>query len=348
VANHPILVLLERAGLVESLHRGAIAVATPDRLLFSAGDVTSPVFPRSALKPFQALPLLEQRLDRQLGLSAREVALTAASHSGDDAHVEAAAELLRKGSIAADALLCGTHAPWDEAAAQRLLREGRAPTVLHHNCSGKHAGMLIQARAMDAPLERYVDPAHPVQQRIRRRLAEIAGVPLDRIAVAVDGCSAPAFALPLESLARAFARLADPSGLPEATAEGCRRLFDAATAEPRFLSGRRRFDLAVMKAGQGRVLSKIGAEGVVALAARPPRPGAPGVGVAVKVDDGSARGYYLPALALLRWLGFDPPADREELSSAAQEVVLNHRGLEVGRARAGEALEALPPPPWSP
>jgi L-asparaginase II len=343
----PVLIVVERAGRAESLHRGSVAVATEDRLVFSAGDVTAPFFPRSALKPFQALPLLEDGLDLKLGLSAREIALTAASHGGDESHVEAAAALLAKGSIPAEALLCGVHAPWDEAAARRLARAGREPTALHHNCSGKHAGMLIQALAVGAPLQGYVDAQHPVQQRILRRLAGMAGLRPEEIAAGVDGCSAPAFALPLHPFARALARFADPTRLQEPLAGACRRLFDAAAAEPHFLSGRRRFDHAVMKAGGRRVLSKGGAEGVLALAIRPPQPGLPALGIAIKVDDGAARGYYLPALALLSWLGFDPPAAAEELHPAAQRVQRNHRGLEVGAIELGEALSELPRPPWS-
>jgi len=341
-----VLVVLKRAGRAESLHRGAIAVAAADRLLFSAGDVETPIFPRSALKPFQALPLLEDELDRKLGLDAKEIALTAASHGGDERHVEAAASLLAKGGIPSSALRCGTHAPMDEAAARRLARDGREPTVLHHNCSGKHAGMLIQAKHAAAPLQGYVEPGHPVQQRIRRRIAEFAGVAPDSLGSAVDGCSAPAFALSLSNLARALARFADPVGLAPPIAAACRRLFDAATAEPHFLSGRRRFDLAVMKAGGRRVLCKIGAEGVVALALRPPRTELPALGIAIKVDDGNARGYYLPALAILRWLGVEPPAAPDEISSAVDAVQRNHRGVEVGVAELGDALAALPPSPW--
>jgi L-asparaginase II len=343
---NPLLALVRRADRTESLHRGALAVATSERVLFAAGDVAAPIFPRSALKPFQALPLLEDGLDAKLALAPREIALTCASHSGDDSHVEAAAALLRKGELAPEMLRCGVHAPLDEACARRLVKEGREPTALHHNCSGKHAGMLIQARAAGAELEGYVDPSHPVQQRIRRRLAGFADVSPDSMGSAVDGCSAPAFAVPLAALAKAYARFADPTGLEAPVADASRRLFDAATAEPHFVSGRKRFDLAVMKAGARRVFCKGGAEGVVALALRPPSSGRPALGIALKVDDGNARGYYVAALALLRWLGFDPPADPAELSSAVDPVQRNYRGIEVGRIEPGDALAGLPKAPW--
>jgi L-asparaginase II len=344
---NPILTTLTRGGRPESWHRGSIAVATRDGALFSAGDVATPVYPRSALKPFQALPLVEAGLDQKLGLTAAELTLTAASHSGDERHVEACRGLLTKGSIEESALLCGSHAPLDEKAARLLVREGRRWTVLHHNCSGKHTGMLIQARASGAPLENYVDPDHPVQRRIRARIAEFAGMEPEDLCVGIDGCSAPAFALPLERLARALARFAEPAGLEELRAGACRRLFDAITTEPHFLSGRRRFDFAVMSATHRRVLCKGGAEGVVALALRPPRPELPALGIAIKVEDGNARGYYRPALELLRWLGFDPPADEKELSASTEAVVHNYRGLETGRLVVGDVLATLPRSPWS-
>ena len=352
--SNPILARLLRADRVESFHRGAVAIAAADRLVFAAGDVATAFFPRSALKPFQAMPLLEDELDLKLRLTPREVALTAASHSGDESHVETAAALLAKGGLEPGALLCGSHSPMDEAAARRLARDGKEPTVLHHNCSGKHAGMLLLAHADGAagataagPATEYVHPDHPVQQRIKRRIAEFAGMESGEIGVAVDGCSAPAFALPLAALARALARFADPAGMAPAVGKAAGRLFDAAAAEPHFLSGRKRFDLAVMKAGRRRVFCKGGAEGVLALSLRPPRAGLPSLGIAMKVDDGGARGYYLPSLALLRWLGFDPPASAADLPSAAAAEQKNHRGLEVGRVEVGDALASLPKSPWS-
>jgi len=344
---NPLLTIVTRARLHESFHFGRIAITTANARLFTAGNADAPIYPRSALKPFQAMPLLEDGLDRTLGLDEREITITCASHGGDERHVEAVESLLKKGGVEASSLQCGKHSPMDESAARRLAAAGREPTVLNHNCSGKHAAMLIQARHAQAPLENYVDPDHPIQRRIRARLAEFAGVTAESIGVAIDGCSAPAFAVSLTGLARAMARFADPSEFPETVASAARRLFDATTAEPHYLSGRRRFDHAVMKAGARRVFCKGGAEGVVALAVRPPRAGLPALGIAIKVDDGNARGYYLPALELLRWLGFDPPADAEESGASIDPIQRNHRGLEVGRIEIGAALRDLPASPWS-
>lgn len=345
----PPLTCLSRAGRVESVHRGAVAVATGDRTLFTLGPVEAPelVFPRSALKPFQALPLLEEGLDLRFGLDAREIALTTASHGGDEQHVEVARSLLRKSGLPQSALLCGSHAPMDAAAARRLVRAGAPFDELHHNCSGKHLGMLMVARHLGAPLATYIDPTHPLQVRIRDRLAQFAGLTPADLAVGIDGCSAPAFALPLLPLARAMARFADPTGLPEVTARAARRLFDAATAQPHFVSGARRIELAIARAHGVRTFAKIGAEGVLALAIRPPRPDLPAVGIAIKVEDGAERGYFQPALALLRWLGFDPPADPAELPKDAHSIVKNYRGLEVGKIEAAEEFARLPRSPWS-
>jgi len=350
VHAQPPLTLLTRGGVPESLHRGAIAVATAERTLLAIGAVDGPAgttFPRSALKPFQALPLLEDGLHEKLALDDREIALTTASHGGDEQHVEVAASLMRKGDVPESALLCGVHPPLDESAARRLVRAGQSASVLHHNCSGKHAGMVIQARHLGAPIESYVDPDHPIQRRIRDRIAQFSGVPSSELQVAIDGCSAPAFALPLASLARAMARFADPAGLPPTTAVAARRLFDATMAAPHFVSGRHRFDLAVTKASGGRTFCKAGAEGVVALAIRPPRAGLPAVGIAAKVEDGNERGYHQPILALLRWLGFEPPADREELSRRIDATLKNYRGLEVGKIELDPAFARLPRSPWA-
>lgn len=347
--ERPPLSLLLRAGLVESVHRGAVAVTTTERTLFSIGPVDPPelVFPRSAIKPFQALPLLEDGLDRVFGLDPREVALTTASHGGDESHVAVAQSLMAKSGLRVEQLLCGVHAPMDRAATRRMLRAGQTFTSLHHNCSGKHLSMLMQARHLGASLPDYTDPDHPVQTRIRDRIALFAGIAVDGIKIGIDGCSAPAFALPLAALARAMARFADPTGLPEPTASAATRLFDIAVAEPHFVSGSRRIDLAVARTGHGRAFCKIGAEGVLALALRPPRPGLPAIGIAIKVEDGNERGYFQPALHLLRWLGFDPPADAAELPNEAAETLLNYRGLEVGKIAIADPLLRLPASPWS-
>jgi L-asparaginase II len=349
VTPSAVLTLLRRGDLVESVHRGAVAVATSDRLLFALGPVGADgaIFPRSALKPFQALPLLEEGLDAKLSLDAREIALATASHGGDERHVEAARSLLAKGGLDRTQLQCGAHAPMDPAAARRLTRAGVPFDELHHNCSGKHASMLLVSRHLGLPLADYLDPAHPLQQRIRERVALFAGLAPQKIGVAIDGCSAPAFSLPLDALARAMARFADPAGLPETIAGAARRLFASAIAAPHFLSGSRRIELAVMKAASGRTFAKIGAEGVLALGLRPPRPRRPPVGVALKVEDGAERGYFRPALELLRWLGFDPPADTAELPRAAEATLRNYRGLEVGKIEASAEFARLPQSPWT-
>jgi len=349
VSEPAILTLLRRGDLVESVHRGAVAVVTADQPLFTLGPTTAPhaIYPRSALKPFQALPLLEERLDTQLALDSREIALTTASHGGDEQHVEAARSLLAKGALARSLLRCGSHPPMDAAAARRLTRAGQPFDELHHNCSGKHASMLLVAQHLGLPLADYIDPGHPLQRRIRATLAVFAGLAPEALGVAIDGCSAPAFSLPLAALARAMARFADPTGLPATTADAARRLFAAAVAAPHFVSGSRRIELAVMTAAHGRTFAKIGAEGVLALAIRPPRPGLPAVGIAIKVEDGAERGYFQPALALLRWLGFDPPADPAELPRDAHATLRNHRGLEVGKIEAAAEFARLPPSPWA-
>jgi L-asparaginase II len=224
---NPLLTIVTRARRHESFHFGRIAITTANARLFTAGNADAPIYPRSALSR-SGDALLEDSLDRTLGLDAREITITCASHGGDERHVEAVESLLKKGGVEASSLQCGKHSPMDESAARRLAAAGLEPTVLNHNCSGKHVGMLIQARHAQAPLENYVDADHPIQRRIRARLAEFAGVAAESIGVAIDGCSAGVRAA---DRARAFHGIRGRASSGDSR-KAARHLFDATTAEP--------------------------------------------------------------------------------------------------------------------
>ena len=259
----PILVEVTRGGATESAHRGSIAVVDADgRSVFSLGEADRAVFPRSAVKALQALPLIETGAADRYGLTQAELALACSSHSGEPRHVEAAASMLAKAGRDATCLECGTHWPSNEQAARALAAAGKEPTALNNNCSGKHSGFICVACATGDDPRGYVRPDHPVQRRIKGVLEEMMGVSLPDAARGVDGCSIPTYASPLSGLARAFARLGTGRGLSPDRAAAAKRLREAVAAEPFMVAGSRRFDTNVMRALGDKVFTKTGAEGV--------------------------------------------------------------------------------------
>ena len=339
------LVEYTRGGIVESIHAGAIAVVDAQgRLVAAYGDPAQVVFLRSSAKPFQTLPLIESGAAEAFALPPREIAFTCASHLGMDMHAEAAASIQARIGASERDLLCGTHEVPDPETARRLILAGQAPTPNRHNCSGKHSGMLVQARHRDLPLADYINPRHPVQQTILATFAEMVGLSPEQVVVGVDGCSAPNFAVPLHSAALAFARLADPSGLPPRRANALRTIFSAMTTYPEMVRGPGGFDTEVMRRRPGLLVTKGGAEGYQGMGLVPGalRPGSPALGVALKIADGSARAVPLVALEVLRQLGLLADADFAALAEfdfAPRETLHNWRGLVVGEARPAFSLD---------
>jgi len=258
---NPIVVEVTRGALVESTHRGAGAVVDAQgRVAFAFGDVGSAVFPRSAVKAFQALPLVESGAADKLGLTDAEIALACASHGGEAEHVAGVETMLAKAGLDARALACGVHWPLNGKAARALARAGDSPTALHNNCSGKHAGFLCLCRASGWSVEGYVAADHPAQLAARAAIAELAGAPLGADVCAVDGCSIPTYALSLEKLALAFARFGAGEGLAPARAAATRRIRAAVAAHPVMIAGEGRFDTEAMTLFGERLFVKAGAE----------------------------------------------------------------------------------------
>ncbi|MEX0787546.1 MAG: asparaginase, partial [Anaerolineales bacterium] len=280
-----------RGGRVESIHYGALAIADArGQLVAWAGDPHVDPFTRSSAKPFQALPLIESGAADAFGLTDRQLAVICGSHTGTPEHLEVVESIQRAAGIAEADLQCGVHPPFDGAEALRLRSAGEPPRVNHNNCSGKHSGMLALAIHLGAPRSSYVEREHPVQKKILAALSRLSGVPGESIGLGVDGCSAPNFALPLQAAATAFARLADPAGLPAAAGDPCRRVFQAMAGDPRMVSGPGAFDTRLIELGAGRWIAKGGAEGYYGMALQPRavRPGSPALGVALKIADGDA------------------------------------------------------------
>jgi L-asparaginase II len=332
-AAHAPLAAVTRGGIVESVHYGSVAVVDLDgRLLQAAGNPEAVIFTRSALKPLQALPFVAAGGLERFGYTQPETALLCASHSGEPRHVEAAAAMLAKaGNTAAD-LQCGSHAPkYFEARGEPPPPPPYSP--LAHNCSGKHSGMLAHCAACGYGRHDYLAHAHPLQQEIRVAVSHLTGVPQDALVAGIDGCSAPNYAIPLARLAYAFARLASPDD-DAVYGRAPRRLADAMLACPEMVSGERRSDLALTRAGGGDLVCKIGAEGVQAIGVR-----SRGLGIAIKVADGNARGLLPAAVAVLRQLGVLDARAQDALAPWAAPALRNVRGLCVGEVRALVVLD---------
>ena len=237
MSDDPILVEVTRGGAVESFHRGAAAVINGDGdVLFSCGDIERPIFPRSAIKPIQALPLVENGAADRLSLSDEELALCCASHGGEPRHVALAAAMLAKVELNVDALACGAHWPAHEPSARALARAGEEPTALHNNCSGKHAGFLCLACDEGEPAAGYERAEHSVQIHVREALEAVLRVSLDEAPAGIDGCAIPAYAVPLRALAAGYARLVSGQGVGKKRATAGRRLLDAAITLQRGVS----------------------------------------------------------------------------------------------------------------
>ncbi len=332
--TNPILVEVTRGPLVESRHRGAVAVADAEgRNVLAVGDVGAPIFPRSAIKALQAIPP-----DRERGAAERydfgdeELALACASHSGEPAHVAGVERMLAKAGLKPSALRCGAHWPIAQSAAYALARTGTA-SALHNNCSGKHAGFLCLACAMGVERDEYFRPEHPVQRQVRAVLEDFTGAVLGQEVCAIDGCSVPTWAMPLQNLAHGFAKFGTGYGLSPARAAAAARLRQACATKPWFVAGTGRFCTEIMQLFGERVFVKTGAEGVYC-GALPQQ----GIGIAVKCDDGASRAAQaIMAAVIARLLPLDG-AERAALAAFMQPVLRNWNGFEVGAIRVTEAL----------
>jgi L-asparaginase II len=326
---NPILIEVTRGEMVESRHRVAAAILDADgKVVESWGDIDRPIYGRSAVKPLQALPLIETGAADAYGLGEAEIALACASHNGQPHHTERVkAWLMRIGCSVAD-LECGPHLPIHEPTMLKLVANGGEVTALYNNCSGKHAGFLTTARHRGEPVQGYIRFEHPVQQRVTKAMSEMTGLDLARGPRGIDGCGIPVLGVPLRQMAHALARMANPSKLPAERAAACRRITAAMMAWPMLVGGSGRFGSGLMASLKGRFALKGGAEGVYA-GILPTL----GLGVALKADDGAGRAADAAMAQLLRRLELVSPAEAKALRDVMAPPILNRAHLEVGRIR---------------
>lgn len=326
MSANPILAQFVRGNWVENRHRGAFCLSdAKGNVLLSLGDIELPIFPRSAIKAMQALPMFETDAVGKFALTDEALSLACASHHGESDHVRVAAEMLAAAGLSADDLECGAHPPSNSAARKALEASDARPSALHNNCSGKHAGMLSVARALGIDTKGYVGRDHEVQKRVRRAVEAVLGEDLTEDRCGTDGCSIPTWAAPLRSFAQGFARMATGEGLPAETAGAAQRLFDAATTHPHLIAGTDTFDTDAMAAFGGRLMVKIGADGVFCGAIRDT-----GLGFALKCDDGSLPAATVMIAAILQGIANPDEKASDVLRKYARKPMTNWRGIEVG------------------
>lgn len=328
--DNPVLAEVTRGNVVESRHRGsAIVVDADGAVVLSLGEVARPVFPRSAVKAIQALPLFESGAADRYGLSEPEIALAVASHSGEPGHVETALSMLRKAGRDAGCLECGAHWPMNEAAARSMARAGTEPTALNNNCSGKHSGFVCLACGLDEDPAGYVQAGHAVQKAVRGALEDVTGAAHTSERMGTDGCSIPSYAVPLAALALGFARLGTGHGFGPERAKAAARIRKAVAAHPFMVAGTGRFDTRAMELLRERIFIKTGAEGVYC-GAIPEL----GYGIALKCDDGAGRAAEVVMAALIARLLPMSEAETTGFAPLRETVLTNWNGIEVGTVRA--------------
>ncbi len=328
------LVEVKRGGITESRHRGHIVAVDPDgEILAHLGARETVTYLRSSAKPHQAIPLIASGAADRFGFDEREIALACASHSGEDIHTTIAASMLKKIGLTPEALKCGIHEPYGPEISRQIRERGEKPNVLQNNCSGKHAGMLALALHLGAPIETYDQPDNPVQLAIGATVSEFSDIAIEDIAVGIDGCGVPVFGITVKAMAMIYARLvAPPSSFDEKTRSACKRIIAAMTSHPELIGGMtERLDTEIMRAAPGKLISKVGAEGVYTVGVLPSERWPKGLGLALKIEDGDDhRARPTVVIESLRQLGVLNDESLESVSRYAYFPVRNRRGDVVG------------------
>ena len=314
-----------RGGITECTHFGAVAVVnTRGQIVARAGNPHHRTFTRSTLKALQALPFVQDAGPQHFGFSSAQIAMLCASHGGEDMHVQAAEDMLAKAGQTYKVLRCGCHVPSHFDATHRPVPEGLVYDERHHNCSGKHSGFIAYCVQHDLPLESYLDPQHPLQQRIRSTVAQAVRLAPEALGLGIDGCSAPNYAMPLFNLALGYARLASGAADTE-FGDSFAMLASAMTQHPAMVSGTGRNDLDFMQAGRGDWVSKVGADGVQVVGSK-----SRGEAFAIKISDGDKPSLFAASVEVLDQLGWMDDAQRQALEPWRARPLLNLRGMEVG------------------
>ncbi|MEP6925040.1 MAG: asparaginase [Pyrinomonadaceae bacterium] len=343
-----VLVEVRRGSVIESIHRGHLAIVDGDgELVCALGNPETVTFMRSAAKPFQAIPFVMSGAAERFGLTMSEIAITCGSHSGEPLHTETAAKILAKAGLSEKDLHCGAHDPFNQELARKMIAEHLSPTQLHNNCSGKHAGMLAFAKHIGANIETYELPENPIQAEILKTIESFSDLNCEQISVGVDGCAVPNFAMPLLTMAQMYAKLVfPPKDFDAELREACRRIVSAMMDYPEMIGGSltERLDTEIMRAASGLIISKIGAEGVYTAGVLPSPRYKRGLGIALKIEDGEdRRARPVATLEILKQLEIINPEKSETLRHFAHLSIKNWRGEQVGEVVPNFTLSISPP-----
>jgi L-asparaginase II len=330
-----VLVNVMRSGIVESRHRGhLVAVDAKGQVIYSLGDPKAVTFWRSAAKPLQALPLVEEGGIEFFGLTAQELAVICSSHGGETEHIQAVASILRKIGLTEDALECGPAAPMNGSAARNLLRNNKPFLPVHNPCSGKHSGMLALCILKGWPVKGYYQVGHPVQQTILKTISQTTYYKQDDIKLGIDGCGVPVYCLPILNMAMAFSSLAQP---PETTGAGrksaLQQICDAMTSYPFFVAGTNRLDTILMEVTEGRLVAKLGSESVYCVGLKNN-----GMALCLKIEDGGYRALAPAVIQALARLGWLTEEEVKQIRSKMRLTITNHRGEAIGSLEASAAF----------
>src|ERR1043166_1887410 len=337
------LVEVWRGPIVESIHRGHLVAVDPSgETIVELGAPDMVTYFRSSSKAFQVIPVVASGAADRFGFTEKEIALACGSPRGEKMHVDAAQSMLEKIGLDESALKCGTHEPFSVEVARDLIRNQQEPRALQNNCSGKHAAMLALAKHLGALTENYYELNNPVQQAVAKVVSQFCDVAIDELKIGIDGCGVPVFGLPVRAMALGYARLISPDDkFDAATRDACRRIINAMIKFPEMIGGSKdRLDTELIKAGKGRLISKIGAEGVYTVGVLPNREWPKGLGLALKIDDGDDRRARPPAvIEALKQLNVIAGDDLAALAEYSPIPITNRRGEPVGEIRPAFKLK---------
>jgi L-asparaginase II len=332
-----ILINIKRGSLVESIHRGDAVAVKPDGTIFAkCGDPQKLTFMRSAAKPIQALALILSGAADEYGISDKELSVICSSHYAEPFHLEAVLSILSKISLDDTYLLCGKARPLKEEVAFEYAGQGISPQKILSDCSGKHSGMLATCKLKGYPLDSYIDPNHPLQQEILQIMSDICAYPKAEIQIGIDGCSVPVFGMPVYNMALGFARFANPTYLPEQYRTAAGRIFNAMITYPEMVAGTEGFCTELMQATNGRLIGKIGAQGVYCIGIKEPQ-----LGIAFKIEDGMLGMASVAAMHVLTELDLLSEAEYAALAKFHIKPSLNDAGLIVGEIRPVFKMEMM-------
>jgi len=327
--SYELFVEVTRNGIVESRHYGAAVICDfKGNIIKYWGDHQQLIFPRSALKPFQAIQLVESGASAHFSLNDAELSLACSSHQGEQIHQDLVASWLARLNLTEDDLACGPVLPEHTESAHQLLASGQQGCRIHHNCSGKHTGFLTTALFLDLPLTDYHERKHPLQVLSLETLSDLAGIDLNQLPMGIDGCGLPAPTMPLMNLGHAMARFAKPVDLAGPRADSIYQLHKSMTNEPLYIAGSGTMVSELNEVTKGAVLAKTGAEGIIT-AAIPEK----GLGIALKIADGSARARSVALLKILDYLDVLTEEHKNKLNAYISPNIMNSRGFKVGDIR---------------